>query len=148
MAIPALDAEGFLPVGVHDCELEEIKDRFGVFSGSSRRPDLFSRLVAYFAEARAAAIATSIIVDGSFVTARTVPNDIDLVLVLKAGHDLTEDLNPADYNVVSRRRVHRQYGFDLLVAREGSAEHSRWIEFFQQVRLEPGRQKGILNVRL
>jgi hypothetical protein len=148
MPIPALDGDGFLPVGVHNCELGEIKSRFGVFGGSSHRPELFARLAEYFTEVRASDIAASIIVDGSFVTAKAQPNDVDLVLVLKRAHDLAKDLNPSEYNIVSKRRVFRRYGFDVFIAREGSLEHAQWIEFFQQVRLEPGRQKGILNVRL
>ena len=148
MPIPALDAHGFLPVGIHTCDLDEVKIRFGAFNGSSRRPDLFQNLITYVAEVRSAGIAQCIIVDGSFVTAKLEPNDIDLVLVLESTHDFDDDLNPTAYNVVSKRSVNRRFGFDLLVARSGSAEFSRWTEFFQQVRLEPGRQKGILQVPL
>ncbi len=51
MAIPSLDSEGFLPVGVHDCTLDEIGARFGTFQRSDRRPQLFARLQAFVAEA-------------------------------------------------------------------------------------------------
>ena len=45
--------------------------------------------------------------------------------------------------VLSKRRVFRKYGFDLLVGRAGSEELERYVSFFQQVRLEPGKKKGI-----
>jgi hypothetical protein len=148
MPIPLLTSDGYLPTGVHECTLDEIKLHFGQFTGSSRRPDLFTRLAEYVTDLRACAIAASLVVNGSFVTAKQQPNDIDLLLALKSSHDLGADLNPNAYNVVSKRRVYRRFGFDLLVARAGAQEYFQWIEFFQQVRLEPGRQKGILNLPL
>jgi hypothetical protein len=148
MSIPALNQNGFLPIGIHPCDLQEIKLRFGTFNRSSRRSELFGRLAAYVEEVRAADIAERLVIDGSFVTAKQEPNDVDLILVVKAAHDFEADLNPTAYNVVSKRRVNRRFGFDLLVARAGSLEYLRWTEFFQQVRLEPGRVKGILELSL
>jgi hypothetical protein len=90
----------------------------------------------------------AVLVDGSFVTATPEPNDIDIVVVVSANHDLAADFQPSEYNVLSKRRVNRRFGFDLLVARAGSEEYRRYVGFFQQVRLEPGRKKGILRVWL
>ncbi|MGE5219613.1 MAG: DUF6932 family protein [Chloroflexota bacterium] len=42
-----------------------------------------------------------VLVDGSFVTAAPEPNDVDLVLVVSANHDFTEDLQLEAYNVLS-----------------------------------------------
>ncbi|MCI0420617.1 MAG: hypothetical protein L0387_39830 [Acidobacteria bacterium] len=53
----------------------------------------------------------------------------------------------AEYNVVSRRRVHRRYGFNLLVARSNSEEYRRYVSFFQQVRFEPEKKKGLLRIQ-
>ena len=148
MPIPAFDEHGLLPIGVHDCTLDELKARFGGFQQTDRRPQLCAKLEAFVAEAKAAQIVRHILVDGSFVTAKPDPNDIDLILIVAAEHDSSAELSPAEYNVVSKRRVHRRFGFDMLLAREHSVEQSRWTEFFQEVRLEPGRRKGILRLRL
>ena len=142
------DEHGVLPAGVYDCTLDEIKARFGVFDRSDRRPNLFAKLAAFVGEVTAALIVRHVLLDGSFVTAKAEPNDIDLILVVDARHDFSADLNPAAYNVVSKRRVHWRFGFDLLVAREGSVECRRWIEFFSQVRLAPEQQKGIVRLSL
>lgn len=147
MPIPAFDERGLLPGGVHDCTLDEIKAKFGSFKRSERRSGLFERLLAFSAEARSSGIVRSMIVNGSLVTAEPEPNDIDLIVVVRAEHDFLADLNPSAYNVLSKRRVQRRFGFDLLVAREHSVEYERWTEFFQQVRLEPERRKGILRVQ-
>lgn len=41
--------------------------------------------------------------DGSFVTAKSEPNDIDLVLVLAADHDFSADLPPVHYNLLDQK---------------------------------------------
>jgi len=148
MPIPDLDENGLLPAGVHDCALEEIKARFGVFRGSDRRPQLFAKLECFVSEARKSTLVVCVIVDGSFVTAKSEPDDVDLIIVVATNHDFLSDLTPSAYNILSKQSVRRRYGFDLLVAHENSVEFGQWIEFFQQVRLEPERQKGILRLLL
>lgn len=145
MPIPPLDQYGLLPVGVHDCTLDEIKTTFGLFQTSDRRPKLFQKLQELISEAR---FARSLLVDGSFVTAKPDPNDIDLVLVLPVSHDLTADLPLAQYNLVSKRRVQRRFGFDRIAVREGTLEHDEAVVFFQQVRHRPTLRKGILRLLL
>jgi hypothetical protein len=114
MPIPDLDNHGLLPVGVHDCSLGELQSRFGSFQESDRRPKLFAKLKALLAEAEKGAFAITVLVDGSFVTAVPDPNDIDLVLVLPLDFDVVSDLPPAQYNLVSRKRVKRSSGLICL----------------------------------
>jgi hypothetical protein len=88
--------------------------------------------------------------DSRVLTKKQFPfqNDIDLVVVLSSDHDFSAEFQPSEYNVLSKRQVHPRFGFDLLVARSESEEYRRYLEFFQQVRLEPGRKKGILRIWL
>lgn len=146
--IPPFNEHGCLPEGIHDCTTEEIADRFGGFQSGDRRPRLWERFVEFLSEVKACDLADAVLVDGSFVTAKTDPNDIDLVLIVSSGHDFSAEFLPSEYNVLSRRRVSRRYGFDLLVARANSEEYHRYVGFYQQVRLEPGRKKGILRIWL
>jgi hypothetical protein len=88
MPVPSLDQHGLLSPGVHDCTLDEIRDRFGSFQTSDQRAKLFQKLVAFVVEAQMARFARCLLIDGSFVTAKANPNDIDLVLVLPLAHDL------------------------------------------------------------
>ena len=148
MAIPLFDEHGFLPAGVHDCGLEEIKARFGLAQGSDRRPQLFRKLQALVAEVRAADFARCLLLDGSFVTSKTDPNDIDLVLVLPRAHDVSGDLRPAQYNLVSKRRVQKRYGFDMVAVREEMQEYEAAVAFFHRVRHEPALRKGLLRLML
>jgi hypothetical protein len=63
-------------------------------------------------------------------------------------HDFQSDLSQAEYNVLSAQRVRRRHQLDLLVARVGSDQLQRYLTLFQQVRLEPGKTKGILRLDL
>ena len=148
MLIPPFDQHGLLPEGIHDCNLDEIKARFGSFQGSDRRPKLLQKLEALVTEVRSARLARCLLVDGSFATAKPDPNDIDLVLVLPFAHDLIADLTPAQYNLVSKRRVQRRFGFDMVAVRENTVEYDEAVACFEQVRHEPALRKGILKLSL
>jgi hypothetical protein len=87
MPIPAFTDEGLLPEGVHDGSLAELQEPFGQFQGTDIRRRLFERLEKFVNQAAATRLVAAIIVDGSFVTAADSPNDIDLIVILRPGHD-------------------------------------------------------------
>ena len=87
-------------------------------------------------------------IDGSFVTAEPEPNDIDLIVIIQGDYDFAVDLLPSQYNVVSKTRVRKRFGFDLVAVRENTAELDDAVAFFQQVRGRPGLRKGILKLTL
>ena len=148
MAIPALDKEGFLPPGIYECTLAEIRERFGGFQSSDSRQRLFQKLEGFLSETRRAGLAASLIVNGSFTTAKAEPGDIDLVVVLPAAHDYGADLGPDAYNTVSRRRVAKRYGFDILVASEGTTAFQNYVARFQDIKERTDRKKGVLRLTL
>ena len=98
--IPLVNQDGYLPVGIYDCTMDEAAERFGGFQNSDRRPQLWAKLVEFVREVALWDFIENVLVDGSFVTATPEPNDIDLVLVVTADHDLAEDLQPVAYNVL------------------------------------------------
>ena len=147
MPIPPFDQHGLLPIGVHDCNLGELQTRFGSFQSSDRRPRLFLKLQDFVAELQLARFIRYLLVDGSFVTAKNDPNDIDLVLVLPLTYALTDDLPPDQYRLISKRRVHKRFGFDMVVVRENTLEYDEAVAFFQQVRHQPALRKGLLRLQ-
>jgi hypothetical protein len=147
MPIPAFTSEGLLPEGVHDCSLTELEERFGQFQTSDIRCRLFERLTRFVHQAAATGLVSAIILDGSFVTSKDNPNDIDLILVLRAGHDLAAVLRPFEYNVISRRQISREFGFDMLLTQEGHSDVAEAIAFFSQVRKRVDVRKGMLRIR-
>ena len=128
--------------------VEEMKFRFGSFVDTERRPFLFSKLKEFLAEAGKSKFIVSIVIDGSFSDGSTNANDIDLIIVVAENLDFSIDLSPSDYNLLSKNRVRRRFGFDVLVAPDNSEQYHRYVHFFQQIRFEPGRLKGILRMKL
>jgi len=96
----------------------------------------------------ASGLVAAIIVDGSFVTAKDVPNDIDLIVVLRPGHDFSAELRPFEYNVIVRREIRRRFGFDMLLTEEGQPDLEEAINFFAQLREQTDVRKGMVRVRL
>ncbi|MCI0376829.1 MAG: hypothetical protein L0215_04435 [Gemmataceae bacterium] len=65
-------------------------------------------------------------------------------------------MKPYQYNLVSKRRLKQQYGFDAFFVRPGSEQEREWIAFFGQVNVKWRRpfgwpadgKKGIVRVSL
>jgi hypothetical protein len=148
MSIPALNSEGFLPAGLFDCDLPEVQARFGGFSSSDRRVRLFTRLEELASAMRSSGLFEALIVDDSFVSAKPLPNDIDLITVLHIGHNVERDLPMSEYALVSRALLPRRFGFDVIVAEKDSSLYRTYVEFFSRVREAPELTKGLLRIRL
>src|SRR5258706_12949164 len=104
MAIPSLNEQGLLPPGIHFCSAAQIQAAFASAQHSLGRQRLFGRLLDYLQKAEASEEIVEVIVDGSFITAKIEPADVDLLVATR--HDKESDtLLPVDYNLISRKRV-------------------------------------------
>jgi hypothetical protein len=74
--LPPLNEFGYLPPGIHHSTIKELTVRFGV--GSPEREVETQELLDFMAWACRAGI-QRVIVNGSYVTAKAAPNDIDIV---------------------------------------------------------------------
>ena len=146
MPVPTLSAEGFLPAGIHDCSLADVRSCFGSFQRSDTRPRLFARLEELVAAMQRSTWFEGLLLDGSFVTAKPAPNDIDLVAVLRPGHDFERDLPMSEYALVSRALLRRRFGFDIIVAEQGNQLYLTYVEFFSRIRENPAARKGLLRL--
>ncbi len=108
-------------------------------------------------EVEKAASGATLIVDGSFIMARIdEPDDIDLILILPVEWDFDAELRPFEYNVTSKKRVRRRYGFDVKSVRLNSPEMGYWVEFFSNVNakwcerfgIPAGTKKGLVRIAL
>jgi hypothetical protein len=77
-ALPPFDEFGNLPPGIHRCTTGELIQRFG--HGSPERETQASELVRFIEMARLARV-RRLLVNGSFVTAKAAPNDVDVVIL-------------------------------------------------------------------
>jgi uncharacterized protein DUF6932 len=118
------------------------------FNQPDRRPELCRRLSDMVNALKRAKVARAIIVDGSFVTGADEPNDVDLLIILPADWNFHEELPIEAYNLLSKKRVRRRWGFDILVACEGTPECVRYAECFQGIRNNSSWRKGVLRLQL
>jgi hypothetical protein len=66
---------------MHDGSLADVRVCFGSFQGSDVRQRLFIRLEELTAVMMRSGLFEALLLDGSFVTTKPAPNDIDLVAV-------------------------------------------------------------------
>ena len=128
--IPPFNQDGYLPEGIYDCTTEDAAERFGAFQTSDRRPQLWAKLIEFIREAKAGAFVEAVLIDGSFVTSKPDPNDIDVVVVIAANYDFSKNLSPALYNLLAQQRVRRRFGFDIVVAQNDSENFKQAVAFF------------------
>ena len=141
--IPPFRSDGYLPEGVHICTEAEACFRFG--AGSRRRKKLIGRLRDWIELGRQIG-AGRLLVDGSFVTSKANPGDIDAVLLLpkdfalqiERGLDAALDL--AD--MFLRRQP------EELFAAEDESDYKEWVGFFSQTRELDERRKGLVEIQL
>jgi len=149
MPVPPLVKAGLLPVGIHDATLPEIEQAFGI--ANDTRSELFKNLKTFCEEVAVfGPLIKGIFVDGSFVTSKPVPGDIDLVVV----HD--EDDFPAlddhpNAEFLYEDRALDLYKFDLFVEFDADTMVRTFqkvsIEFALENGLAAGHPKGILRVK-
>lgn len=80
MSLPGFSETGDLPLGVHRATLDEVVRRFG--AGGRQREDCTRRLTHVYDLARRTECLHRFVVFGSYVTAKTDPNDVDVILVM------------------------------------------------------------------
>ena len=141
--IPAFRSDGYLPPGVHVCTEAEATSRFGV--ASHRRRRLITR-VRRWCELGRAIGARRLLLDGSFVTAKDEPEDVDAVMLLPADFARQVELNVEAALELEEMFLTRQP--EEIFAAEDQADWRDWCEFFSRTREPDGRRKGLVEVSL
>ena len=141
--IPPFRPDGYLPDGLHIAAEAEILFRFG--SPGTRRRRLTLRLRRWIKLARLVG-ARRLCVDGSFVSQKPVPNDIDAVILLPENFEeqVERGFQPAmelEEMLLTRRP-------EEIFAAEDQTDWDDWLEFFSRTREADGRRKGLVEVEL
>ena len=85
---PPLNDAGDLPPGVHTVTLAEVIERFG--TSSPRRATVARRLARIYSLLQSTGGLTRFIIFGSFITAKTEPNDVDIFLLMNDDFDVSK----------------------------------------------------------
>lgn len=145
--IPPFDPDtGALPPGIHPASWAEVMDRFGV---SSHRHDLLLGLRRAL-DALEAAGCRQVYLDGSFVTTKDKPGDVDVAWDSRGvDRDRLFELAPVLFDsMLPRRRQRELYGGDYFIAAMVADGRNRsFLEFFQYDR-HTGALKGIVAIQL
>jgi hypothetical protein len=143
MAIPNFRDDGYLPIGVHPATEYEVTERFG--QASTQRRLLMARVMDWLMLARAVG-AQRFLLDGSFVTAKLEPEDVDCVCWLPSDFEEqcasgSEEANRLYFMLVTRRPEEL---FGVFTRERWEA----WVAFFSQTREMDRRLKGLVEVIL
>lgn len=141
--IPDFRVDGYLPEGLHVATEAEITFRFG--TATPRRRRLALRLRRWIELSRSIA-AKRLFVDGSFVTAKPVPNDVDAVVWL--GADFVDRVSRGDVEAIELDMMLVTRQPEEVFAAEDRRDWDDWVEFFSRTREADGRRKGIVEVEL
>lgn len=78
-----LGENGALPAGIHQCTINEFRETFvDGFPTTQRRNELFIQLMSFLSDLVKIDCFPEAFVDGSYVTNKVNPNDIDIVVFL------------------------------------------------------------------
>lgn len=141
MTIPTFQENGELPPGEHQASLGEVNTVFG--SSNERRRFLMRGLHEAVNNFKLAGVET-LWIDGSFITDKEEPNDIDGCWEYTPTVSI-EKLDPCFLG--SREAMKRKYGLDFFIANIIEAGSGLPFPKFFQVNRD-GNPKGIIIVKL
>jgi len=131
-----------LPEGVHVCAEAEAVFRFG--GGSRRRRRLITRLRRWL-ELASRIGARRLLLDGSFVTAKKDPQDVDAVLLLPA--DFVRRLERGEEAALELEDLFVTRQPEERFAAEDEGDWLGWVDFFSRTRELDGRRKGLVEIQ-
>lgn len=141
MPIPNFDANGNLPPGIHSAEIDEIETRFGL-RGLARKARMNTLKTFLY---QIGNIAPEIYIDGSFITAKRAPDDVDIVLLLPSGFDTSSWHGTVIRKYQKARHNLRLHIFSYIDGQDTAQFWGR-INFFQTDR--DGNRKGIVKLEI
>lgn len=124
MPLPALRADGTLPVGIHQATLDEL---FAAFPPATpQRQALHGALAYCVATVARLRLAEQIAIDGSYITAKADPEDVDIAV-----------LTPGIYQLAGEQHFASE-GIDMVLLdiqfAHDAADFQGWLTFFATAR--------------
>lgn len=138
MALPEFTDYGILPEGIYECSMEEVEQSL-VKDG--RRRDLWQKLIAFIDWIRPMGIFSNIYIDGSFLTDKFYPNDIDLVLEFVQNN--SSNLAVIDPRVFNHIYIVNTFSLDVYLSPTLIPPYNDFKEFFQYIGVKEGFSRGL-----
>jgi hypothetical protein len=86
------------------------------------------------------------LLDGSFITSKATPGDVDAVLLLPP--DFGQRLEAGEEAALDLEEMFLTRQPEELFAAEDEDDWQAWVEFFSRTREADGRRKGLVEVQL
>jgi hypothetical protein len=142
-SIPEFRQDGYLPEGLFLASEAEFTFRFG--TQSRRRQRLIHRVRRWIELAKLVR-AMRLFIDGSFITAKPEPNDVDAVVLLSNDFEMQIAANSEAAMELEEMLLTRRP--EEIFAAENDTDWNDWIEFFSRTREPDGRRKGLVEIAL
>jgi hypothetical protein len=152
--LPPFDYHGHLPEGVHDTDLEQLRQRFVTNAG---RQVLWDGLMTFLERVTATQQFCQAYINGGFITNKAAPEDIDLILQTKApfGPEAFAAMEPFFAegldSIFSRYSVHLHFWCEGFPG--GMSDFRRFFQYLKPQDAAPrglkeGARKGIVRIVL
>jgi hypothetical protein len=145
VAIPEFWDDGWLPEGHWPATWEEIEARFGDQDGG-RRALLTSKLLALRDGLRSAGVTGRMILDGSYVSAKSEPGDFDVLVVGPADLQVRKDTEPDVAALLDTEIAEKELGYSLFYMPLDSPILSLLSTLWDVSK--QGIQKGVVEVEI
>ena len=144
MDMPEFNEEGLLPLGVYEADIDTIRNRFCTFGNLKKRNKLFETFLKYLQLIKKHETTYEVYIDGSFVTSKDEPDDIDILLFYDFEY----------FNQDWLCLIHDDYirikfkGLQVLTAFLESDSSELTLEFSQLTSYVSNNGKGVVKVIL
>ena len=143
MAIPPLRFDGHLPEGVYSATITEVARRFG--SSTPRRKVLMKRLTHWVRLSQSVG-AKRLLIDGSFVSAKENPGDVDVIVQTTLMYYSLRARN--DKNALELAAIIDSRKPEELFEVDNNDDWDDWVKFFGINKEFSRVRKGMLEVKL
>jgi len=141
--IPDFRHDGYLPEGTYLATEAEVTFRFG--TSNRKRARLIHRVRKWIGVCRDVK-APRLLIDGSFITAKPRPNDVDAVVLLPT--DFEDQVAAQLEAAVELEQMLLTRRPEEIFAAQDDADWYEWVEFFGRTREADGRRKGLVEIDL
>lgn len=142
-AIPEFRPDGYLPEGLWLASETETIFRFG--ASTPRRRRLAMRVRRWIELAREVGC-RRLLMDGSFVTAKNDPADVDAVVLLPP--DFEQQVEQGWEPALELETMLLTRHPEEMFAAEDDSDWDAWVEFFSRTRESDRRRKGLVEIQL
>lgn len=142
-AWPEFNPTGDLPLGIHAASLDDIIHRFG--RTTARRAVLARRLERIYELARSTGHLARFVLFGSFITAKSEPNDIDIFLLMEDSFDV-RTVSPEGRAVFDHAAAQNLLGASIFWIRRAAALGGEAATLADWQIKRDGGHRGIVEV--